>query len=1255
MSIEDSFDYNQTLTGLGKIDQYEILQELGGGGFGSVYLARDTTSRVLVAIKGLPPSVKNDNEDMENIRNNFTIVHDLHHPHIAAALVLHRANKVCYSKEEVRQKLRVLEGDPLLVMAYAPGVTLSKWRRQFPKNIVPTDQAIEIVKQIASALDYAHAEKVLHRDVKPANVMIETKADGSITARVLDFGLAAEIRSSLGRSAGQVHDTSGTRPYMAPEQWIGARQSSATDQYALAAMFYELITGEVPFASVFQTGDAIVMMNVVRGQNFVPPPDMPKNTAKALSKALSKDIDQRFPCCMDFVKALQGDFATTGRNSRTVVKESKPLPFARIFAAVSIVALALGGAWYGWMRYDQAAKARKLEEERLRGEVYDMQGRASQVRELNQSAVWKNWKHFQFHAKELESSYRAGEMALEKNDFNLAKVQFQKVREYWLLLSSNKADRAQALQKCEVVKVARRTAEKASAGVLASNDFAVAESIERNADELFENGLFNKAIAEYEQANAAFAKALKSAENENKRRIKAKIKADTEAALLAFNANPPRYIEGMKYSATADRENPDLQFHLARCYFHGYGGVAVNKPEAARWYLKSANQGCAEALVPIGLMYEKGDGVALNYAEAVKWYRKAAEKGDCSGENYLGEMYETGDGVAKDIAEAVKWYRKAAEKGFARGQLNLARMYAQGTGVEENQLEAASWFRKAAEQGEAKAQYLLGLMYAEGNAVAKDNKEAVSWFRKAAEQGDASAAFSLAIHCANGRGVDKDLAEAAKWYRKAANVGHAQAQRNLGMAYEEGAGVPKDAVEAFKWYYKSAEQGDKFAQFLVAYSYFKGQGVNENKTEAVKWYLKSAEQGVVSAQRNLGILYFEGQGVDKNYSEAVKWSRKAAEKGDAVSQSNLGWAYEHGNGIEQDYAEAAKWYRKAAEQGNGTAQCNLGDLYEKGKGVDKNMAEAMAWYQKAAKNGSVRAKERLSEFTSASDVDKRCREGITMLGLEPDNDSFRNGQTIYISPGDNAKEKIENSPDWATILFDKGEYDLGWFKLKGNKRIRGKGIGKTIIKGRINSGNGGSYLIAMDATFVIDSSTSGKYPIWVDEYGKAVIKNCGLIGGGIWASDGSKCVVSRTNVKDAYGRGISMGDNSKVYVADSKLNAANDKSAVLHGGARVVMKNTQLSTQKQDESVCYFGFENTAFYLENCILTGDDRGIAIGNGASGCLKNVTFQRCKDSIENYGDIELFGNTYHGNKFSSSSKGKYINKENGNFDVNPNFFK
>ncbi|MEI7948417.1 MAG: protein kinase, partial [bacterium] len=310
---------------LGRIDQYDLLCELGGGGFGSVYLARDTVAGVDVAVKGLPPMVRNNAEELERIRENFALVSKLHHPHIAAALHLHPAKEVSYADEPTRQKLRVLQGDTLMVMAYAPGVTLAKWRKQFPEGKVPAPQALEVCRQVAEALDYAHREKVVHRDVKPSNIMVESRVQrtedrgqraeypadlrpptSDLSVKVLDFGLAAEIRSSMSRVSQEKGDTSGTRPYMAPEQWAGKKQDGRTDQYALAVLFYELVSGAVPFASVFDTGDPVIMSNVVKTESPDPLALLTKAQNAALLRALAKEPAQRFLDCSAFVDALGG-------------------------------------------------------------------------------------------------------------------------------------------------------------------------------------------------------------------------------------------------------------------------------------------------------------------------------------------------------------------------------------------------------------------------------------------------------------------------------------------------------------------------------------------------------------------------------------------------------------------------------------------------------------------------------------------------------------------------------------------------------------------------------------------------------------------------------------------------------------------------------------------------------------------------------------------------------------------------------------
>lgn len=136
-------------TALGRVDHYDILRKLGGGGFGVVYLARDTAGDVEVAIKTLHPLIKHNAEEMDLLREKFKLVSRLSHPNIATALVLHPCRDIHIRDEAARHDLRLSQGDSVIVMRYAPGITLSKWRRQFADGIVPLDLAREIGRQIA--------------------------------------------------------------------------------------------------------------------------------------------------------------------------------------------------------------------------------------------------------------------------------------------------------------------------------------------------------------------------------------------------------------------------------------------------------------------------------------------------------------------------------------------------------------------------------------------------------------------------------------------------------------------------------------------------------------------------------------------------------------------------------------------------------------------------------------------------------------------------------------------------------------------------------------------------------------------------------------------------------------------------------------------------------------------------------------------------------------------------------------------------
>ena len=298
------------------LGRYTVLSELGEGGMGVVYKCFDSVGGIEVALKCLPPELSRNEGEMEGIRENYALVAKLHHSAISG--------------------LRNLEKDPdfgeyYLVMDLAEGEDLSAILRRRHGAPMPLPEALAILRPLASALDYAHGEKVLHRDVKPGNVKVLPAAEpgGAPRVQLLDFGLAAEVRSSLSRVSRKGYlGSSGTPAYMAPEQWEARPQGPATDQYALAVLAYQMLAGARPF----DADDPDLLRRAVLSRDPDPIPNLPHGANAALLRALAKDPAARFPSCKAFVEAL-----AKGRDASMTRRLRHAGWLAAAFVAVSVV------------------------------------------------------------------------------------------------------------------------------------------------------------------------------------------------------------------------------------------------------------------------------------------------------------------------------------------------------------------------------------------------------------------------------------------------------------------------------------------------------------------------------------------------------------------------------------------------------------------------------------------------------------------------------------------------------------------------------------------------------------------------------------------------------------------------------------------------------------------------------------------------------------------------------------------------------
>lgn len=289
--------FNLTGSSLGK---YQIIDEIGRGGMGIVYRAHDTDLHRHVALKVLLPHLVSDSEQsLERFRREAVTVANLKHPHIVTV-----------------HDVGTNAGYHYIVMELLQGRTL----RQEIQNLgaLPLPQATHITQQLAAALDYAHQQGVIHRDIKASNIILGEKGDVTLT----DFGLA-KLRQAA--SITRVGFTLGTLKYMAPEQISSDTIDHRIDIYALGVVTYEMLSGTLPYVGE-------TPQELLQGILFTPPvpvtqvnPNLPTEIERILTRALAKEPQDRFGTAGEMAVAMQRLRPLTGLKLVTPDRREFPL------------------------------------------------------------------------------------------------------------------------------------------------------------------------------------------------------------------------------------------------------------------------------------------------------------------------------------------------------------------------------------------------------------------------------------------------------------------------------------------------------------------------------------------------------------------------------------------------------------------------------------------------------------------------------------------------------------------------------------------------------------------------------------------------------------------------------------------------------------------------------------------------------------------------------------------------------------------
>lgn len=623
-----------------RIGRYEIRGELGRGAMGIVYDAVDPLIGRSVALKVIRIEGLTDPREAEFLKDRLfreaRSAGQLFHPCIVVVLDVGQEGETAFIAMEK------VEGQTLqhmLASGHRPG----------------SDETLSILHQTAAALDYAHQHGVVHRDIKPANIMVQP----GTMVKVADFGIAKIMSSQNATQSGVVM---GTPTYMSPEQIEGQVVDGRSDQFALAVLAYEMLTGVRPFQGDSLAALAHKIVYAERPLATVANPALPFAINPVLSKAFSRSPGDRYACCGDLVRSIESVLDTA------VI----PAPLAQ---PASVPAMAT------------ATQASSTQTTNTQPTVTQASAfapsPATQTLTPTQTIVaqksgGKSWIFAVIIAVVVIAAVGAGSV-------------------FFLNRSQPSAIASRPTGAVSIV-VQRFLADPTSieAGAMSKLNWSVTGAQQITIDHGIGTVAPSGSLAVTPTEPTTYVLVATGAGPE----VRATAAIDVKP-LDAKPAAPPTATVEKPASPSAAERAREL-----------YDSAADKRraglvPQAAALLRESADLGDVRAMLELAEGLRDGEGMTKNTAEAVRWFQKAAQNGNASAMVELGAMYILGDGIKTDNEEAVRWFQRAADHGNSAGMYDLASMYESGRGVSPDIEKAKALYRKSADLGNTEARRRL--------------------------------------------------------------------------------------------------------------------------------------------------------------------------------------------------------------------------------------------------------------------------------------------------------------------------------------------------------------------------------------------------------------------------------------------------------------------------------------------------------------------------------------------------------------------
>jgi serine/threonine-protein kinase len=601
-----------------RIGRYMVTGELGRGAMGIVYEAIDPLIGRKVAVKVIHLQAFADAGEARFLRDR------LFREARSAGALSHPGIVVVF---DVGQ-----EGDlAFIAMERVEGVSLYQVLASGKK--IARAEAFDILRQAASALDYAHRNGVVHRDIKPANIML----DKGVTVKIADFGIAKITSTEHLTVTGMVM---GTPSYMSPEQIEALPADGRSDQFSLAVMAYELLTGRRPFQSDSLATLAHMIVFAERPSARALNPSLPADVDMVFGRSLAKLPTDRYPNCADFVWALEE--ASKAPVTPEPAKKTAPGPGLAPTPAPAPPGI------------DRAKDRAKPPASNTTG--YLLGGGILVLALMAAFLLYKVWPH--------NAAAPTGGDGQAKTDVAAA-LAAPVITQFSADPPAIESGSAATLR--WNVTGATEVALDPGIGKVAAADKLEVRPLQAADYVLTATGPGGKvrATVSVTVTPPAAAKATPPAggkpDKSNREQLYAEALAQLKTNQIA------KALELFKKAANLGEPRAMIEL--------GQIQMEDNPSESVKWFRKAADAGDSAGMLNLGALYYLGNGVIEDYSIAAYWYRKAADAGNVDAMYNLGRMYENGQATgAKDPVRARELYVKAAALGNAEAKAGLDRL-----------------------------------------------------------------------------------------------------------------------------------------------------------------------------------------------------------------------------------------------------------------------------------------------------------------------------------------------------------------------------------------------------------------------------------------------------------------------------------------------------------------------------------------------------------------------------------------------------